>query len=384
VDPVRFDSLVKSLSTSGTRRGLVQRLAALPLGMSLAALLGAAPGVAAKKKKTQQQDDDHGSSSRRHRRKAEHRHQTGNNKENRKGERKGKTKVQGRKRCKPQSLAQTCAGKCATVIDNCGTPVECGSCVCTPSCPECQTCNERTGACVPAFADDACGDPPTCVGGLATPSGTCDRAGSCQPGSPVACDPLTCDGDICATSCDDDNDCVASTFCDLDTNACVARQAIGADCDRPRQCSSGNCVNEVCCTTSSCGECEACNLGTSLGTCARVPDLTECGDGQVARVCCIGVCSLGNSCGCSGCSQCEACVDGACNAEAADNTVCNDDVALTAYCCGGECVCNFLLEQTCKYSLSGGTCCCSGATQVCCDVDVADGGGTTCKATCPP
>jgi len=34
VDPQRFDTIVKSLSRSGTRRGLVRVLAALPLGVA--------------------------------------------------------------------------------------------------------------------------------------------------------------------------------------------------------------------------------------------------------------------------------------------------------------------------------------------------------------
>jgi hypothetical protein len=46
MDPVRFDTLVKSLSTTGTRRTLVRLLAALPLAGAVAVLRGDAPAQA--------------------------------------------------------------------------------------------------------------------------------------------------------------------------------------------------------------------------------------------------------------------------------------------------------------------------------------------------
>ena len=48
MDPVRFDTLTKSLSTPGTRRGIVLLIAALPLAGSLTGLL-AAEATAAKR-----------------------------------------------------------------------------------------------------------------------------------------------------------------------------------------------------------------------------------------------------------------------------------------------------------------------------------------------
>jgi hypothetical protein len=85
MDPRRFDRLVKALSTSSTRRSIARLLAGVPLGVLLTTLLAETP-------ETRAEDDDHGSSHRRHRRKANHRHQSGNNKEHRKGKRKGKGK----------------------------------------------------------------------------------------------------------------------------------------------------------------------------------------------------------------------------------------------------------------------------------------------------
>ncbi len=65
----RFDTLVKSIGTSDTRRALLRFLAALPLSAGLAVLLDAESEAAG----------------RRQRRKARHRHQTGDDKEHRSG-----------------------------------------------------------------------------------------------------------------------------------------------------------------------------------------------------------------------------------------------------------------------------------------------------------
>jgi hypothetical protein len=78
MDPRHFDTLVKSLSSAGTRRGVVRRLAVLPLGVTLTALLGGLPVTAAKKNKNRNKDkqpepnDDRGSANRREKRKDAH------------------------------------------------------------------------------------------------------------------------------------------------------------------------------------------------------------------------------------------------------------------------------------------------------------------------
>jgi hypothetical protein len=143
LDPVRFDTLAISLSTSGTRRGFGRLLAALPLAAGLASWC--TPAAV--------QGSDSGSivgggGSRRRRRKARQRHDPGDDKLNRKGKRTGKrTDRQPNAApvpdCSPNPEIVTWAGRCGPVPNNCGQPVDCGSCsdVCdvidldAPACP---------------------------------------------------------------------------------------------------------------------------------------------------------------------------------------------------------------------------------------------------------
>lgn len=146
MDDRRFDSLARSISALGTRRAALRLLSTLPLVVTLAAMFGDASMATAKprkpstnknklKKPQQPPDDDHGSSGRRRRRKARHKHDPGKDKRNQRVKKKTKgnnTSPRPPKSCVPDSLALTCAGKCAAVANNCGALVECGSCACTP------------------------------------------------------------------------------------------------------------------------------------------------------------------------------------------------------------------------------------------------------------
>jgi hypothetical protein len=248
VDPVRFDSLVKSLSTNGTRRGLVQVLAALPLGVALTFVLSERPEAA--------EDDDHGSSHRRHRRKARHRHQTGNNKEHRKGQRTG------RKPCRPESRAKTCAGRCSTVRNTCGEPVDCGPCTCATGCPECQTCDTATGLCVTAPNGMACDDGDPCTQTDTCQNGTCVGSNpvDCTPASECqvrACDPVSgactaavnkppntpCNGgeDVCCGGTCEPRDCCDDDGC-AGNAVCLSNGSCAIPCDPSRNDCCGNCV----------------------------------------------------------------------------------------------------------------------------------------------
>jgi hypothetical protein len=94
MDPQRFDTLAKTLSTSGTRRGLLRLLAAVPVASGLL---------------TRLEPED-----------AQGRGEDG---------RDGKDGKDGRNRgCNPESRSRTCRGKCGPVKNNCGQRINCGSC----------------------------------------------------------------------------------------------------------------------------------------------------------------------------------------------------------------------------------------------------------------
>ncbi len=154
MDASRFDRLVASLFVSGSRRGLFRRLAALPLSGVLAAFVA-----------------DAGEAGRQARRDAV----------SAQGKKKRKGKVKKRKKkCRSDSVATTCAGKCGTVRDNCDRTVNCGPCACG-SCSNCQTCDAATGLCVNVANRSRCGDADgRCCNGVCC-DGCCRANGSCGP-----------------------------------------------------------------------------------------------------------------------------------------------------------------------------------------------------------
>jgi hypothetical protein len=112
MDPVRFDTLVKSLSTPATRRWLVRQFVGLSLAGVVAVLLGHETAQA----------DGSGAfvGGHRHRRRAHHRHRSRSHKHHRR-----RDKSEG---CRAQSRAKTCTGVCGMVENYCGRQVDCGFC----------------------------------------------------------------------------------------------------------------------------------------------------------------------------------------------------------------------------------------------------------------
>lgn len=105
------------------------------------------------------------------------------------------------------------------------------------------------------------------------------------------CSPYVClDDSQCRSNCIDDDDCDDDFFCLYDepndpSGDCVARLEKAIVCDRDRQCDSDHCVDGVCCDTECGGQCQACDLADSIGTCNQVTsgqphgDRAEC-DGE--------------------------------------------------------------------------------------------------------
>ncbi|MCU1277521.1 MAG: putative internalin, partial [bacterium] len=191
--------------------------------------------------------------------------------------------------------------------DMCVTAQTCvgGSCqggmsiMCAASLNPCETstCSPSTGCGFAALSDGT-----SCPSGSACVTGTTCNGGVCGGGSGVMCPPPTspCTVSICTTmsgcgttfasaGTDPNGDCASVGSC---TNACdgaggCQRTCVGpgGSCSTDGACSTGHCVDGVCCDTLCNGVCQACNLGGHIGTCTPIGDGTdpndECGTGNV-------------------------------------------------------------------------------------------------------
>lgn len=242
MDARYFDALTRTLSTVGSRRHLLRFCATVPVLGGLFALLVL---------------DDTEAGGRRKRHKLRHK----KNHRNSKGRR-----GNGKKKCKHEPVSQTCSGTCGSVINNCKTSVDCGSCACNPTCETCFTCQEgpnAIGACVvdPAQQGETCGDP----------------GQVCQPDGACACTDTTCSD---CTTCGPDGFCVPCDDCCDGDGVCQPGMTNAA-------CGSGTC--DICTGQEQC-QSQSC-VCVPLTTC---PAEDECGtvsDGCSGQLDC-GVCSV--------------------------------------------------------------------------------------------
>ncbi len=191
------------------------------------------------------------------------------------------------------------------------------------------------------------------------------------------CQSLFCKSGICA-KCASAADCHSDDYCDIGaTEHCLDELVNSASCNQSYQCSSGICVDSVCCEASCGGGCESCNLSGSQGSCKQVaegqdPDL-ECG---------ADVCNGAGKCRCKdaqknggetdadcGGAVCEACADGKTCSQASD---CQSGV------CQGSCQ-----PPSCTDSVKNGSETdkdCGGACPLDCDPGQACLGAGDCKS----
>ncbi|MBI2390531.1 MAG: hypothetical protein HYV09_13155 [Deltaproteobacteria bacterium] len=194
----------------------------------------------------------------------------------------------------------------------------------------CEACNlpGRVGVCTPVVG------PP--------PSG---RTTTCAPFLCAGADPVTGQG-VCGKSCGSDAGCSAGNYCDLSTSQCVPLKSTTAGCTRNGECTSGFCVDSVCCGTACNTKiCQACDVAGSVGTCVDVasgdPHGTHGSCGSYA--CLAGACASGT---CTGDAQCAAnryCVGGSCITALGQGSACTRDAAcqsdhcVDGYCCDTAC-----------------------------------------------
>lgn len=159
MDGTTFDRLAQRFSGARSRRGLLGLLAALPVAASVLQLQEDAE--AARKDRGEKPH-------KRHKR----------NKRRAKNTRKRK---QRRHKCRPESVAKLCAGKCSFVTNKCGKQVDCGACTCAEGCPQCQTCDPASGLCVADASQNrsvCAGENSVCCQGACC-DGCCGADGTC-------------------------------------------------------------------------------------------------------------------------------------------------------------------------------------------------------------
>jgi hypothetical protein len=272
VDASRFDRLSRTLAAAGSRRGVLAVLAALLVPGGLLPRQADAGGA------TTGNGAIAGGGGRRKRRRRRNRIHSGSHK--------GKHNKHKKKPCRPQSDAQTCAGQCGPVTNNCKKQVDCGSCVCAPPCPVCQSCDATTGQCRSVPDGPACGEGVRCAGGRCVCDSTSCAGGCCQSGT-----------------CHVDDDAA----CGTGGRSCVA-------CTGPNTCGGGGTSGQCGCTPTTCAaqgkDCgtipNGCSGELACGDCA---DPNICGGGGTANVCgCLanetvtavdnrGACCGGSCCG---------------------------------------------------------------------------------------
>jgi RHS repeat-associated protein len=139
------------------------------------------------------------------------------------------------------------------------------------------------------------------------------------------------------------------------SNARLYDASFGLGCTSPSQCTTGNCVNGVCCDTTCTDQCHACNMAGSLGVCSPKTNGSACTDGNACTLtdtCQSGTCVGGNLRTCQAWDQCHApgtcdSTTGRCTTPAvANGTSCNDGNSCTqgdvcsAGVCAGSVTCN--------------------------------------------
>jgi hypothetical protein len=241
-------------------------------------------------------------------------------------------------------------GRCCT-----SSPAACNGCKMCNSSGTCvnvaagqdphSTCTANLAACQNANCDGngGCNDAngtvcvaQACSSGQQTVS-TC-QGGSCTAAAPVTCAPYICSGNACLTSCGgSDANCVGGYYCA--GNTCTLKKGLGSGCSAGNQCGSNNCVDGVCCSSSSCGQCLNCAAGSGMCTAVVTngDDLTPNTCTGASTCDAMGACKLKDGQGCGGGTACASgfCVNGVC---------CNSSCNGGAPACSG----NSVVPNTCS------------------------------------
>lgn len=143
----------------------------------------------------------------------------------------------------------------------------------------------------------------------------CSGSGTCVDSGTMDCGNYLCASGACNATCTSDAQCdLAVAYCNTGAGSCDAKLPAGSACAASSNCSSGVCLDNVCCAgaCSGCKACKATLTGQADGTCADVLDGTDphntcnpsaCAAGaETGSVCVAGVCGGSVSCGFYACN----------------------------------------------------------------------------------
>ena len=128
---------------------------------------------------------------------------------------------------------------------------------------------DGAGGCQLYAAGTQCAGPSCPVGmTTATLARTCDGNGVCRAATTQSCGAYACNGTTCNAACGGDPDCAPGNVCD--SGSCGLKR-LGQLCALATECDSGHCVDGVCCSSDSCGNCASCDVPGVAGICHPVP-----------------------------------------------------------------------------------------------------------------
>ena len=285
--------------------------------------------------------------------------------------------------CQACNLTGT-AGTCTNVAA--GTMPSTNHPTCGPDAPS--TCIrdglcDGKGACELYQQSTVC-KPGSCdaTSNKATAPSKCDGVGNCVTPTAIVCDPFLCDsGNVaCQTTCSGSGSGMCKPPATCTAGSCGTK-ANGSSCTAGTQCTSGNCVDTVCCDTACTGTCQACDLPTTLGMCSPVTSGQPHGTrGNCAGFGsgCSGVCASGNAMTCSFPGNQLA------NVTCANQSCLNSSTQLNSATCNGSGACSTQVQKPCgNYVCAANACLTSCSSDGNCAAGAPFCNGTTCLATKP-
>ncbi len=158
-------------------------------------------------------------------------------------------------------------------------------------------CEASPTACSYPAGETLCSEP-SCADGVAALSAVCVGTGACPALQTQVC-AMGCGKTGCEGLCTTNEMCSSEHYCSA--NVCVPRLSQATACANDRQCQTGRCVDGVCCNRVCAGQCEACDLPATLGTCSPL----HIGQPRGARTACLGLGVCAGSCS-TGAPECSA------------------------------------------------------------------------------